>query len=149
MGREELEQVLDVAAAREVAHKQLPRARPLPRQPAKVLAGVRAQVLPARRAVAARPLLLILRLVTEARLRIRPPTLLLLFHGFKKWWRWRYGTCPRPRTETSRPQPGARGSAGDEGGERRREPAEVRRSGEVEDGVAMIGGGGCGHGDGG
>lgn len=78
MGREELEQVLDVAAAREVAHEQLPRARPLPRPPAKVLAGVRAQVLPARRAVAARPLLLILCLVTEARLRIRPPTLFLL-----------------------------------------------------------------------
>jgi hypothetical protein len=103
VGPEELEQVLDVAAAREVAHEELPRARPLPRPAAQVLAGVRAQVLPARRAVAARPLLLILHLVTELRLRIRPPTLLLLLHRFENRWRWRSRARSRPRAGTGGP----------------------------------------------
>lgn len=161
MGREELEQVLDVAAAREVAHEELPRAGPLPRPSAQVLAGVRAHVLPARRAVAARPLLLILlHLVAQLPFRIRPPTLLLflLDHRLEKWRR-RSRACPRPRAGTGGH---GRGSAGGKArgeeeleavGWRRGDEMEMGRPWEVEEGVAAAGGGrGCsggGHGGGG
>ena len=147
VGPEELEQVLDVAAAREVAHEELPRARPLPRPAAQVLAGVCAQILPARRSVAARPLLLVLHLVTELRLRVRPPTLLLfLHHRFKNRWRWRTRARSRPRAETG----DGRGSAGGEGELQavgwRGDAAEMGRPGQVEEGVATIGGGRGGSG---